>query len=81
MAEVEKPKRKRRQSDSPYPLIGFEGSRSCVTGKVCHETKALAKDALRRCKSHGTPIKNGLSWYKCPSCGWYHLGNRKRRTE
>lgn len=46
-----------------------------VTGKISHTCKADAKAQKKRQIAHGASNVNTLKTFKCPHCGFFHLGN------
>lgn len=51
--------------------------------RMCGRKKEYSseKDALQRIKSkakRGYIISDNIRIYKCPYCGWYHVGHSKR---
>ena len=45
-------------------------------GKICHFTRVLAKKQKRQMQ-----VKKGGKWdvYKCPHCGFWHIGHMPKR--
>lgn len=52
-------------------------ARECGT-KQRHATRAEAKAHRAALVRSGSPV-SGLSIYRCPHCGAFHVGHRKRR--
>lgn len=48
--------------------------RSC-RGKIRHETKTDAKRARRQMRLQGEAAPGELEAYRCPHCGYWHLGH------
>ena len=49
--------------------------RAC-SSKARYDTKADALEAIAACAEHG---RRGLSCYRCPHCGGWHLTSHPRR--
>lgn len=45
-------------------------------GKVRFTDRAEAKAHMRR-----FPRKNTMQAYRCPHCGWWHIGHKIRKDE
>ncbi len=52
--------------------------RAC-TGKVQHETKAAAEEAIWSLVHNRGAIRGRLHAYACEFCGWFHVGNKPRK--
>lgn len=57
----------------------------CRTGKVCHTTRASAVTHIKNI-TRKTGSKKGTAWeapsiYKCPYCGYFHVGSKRRRGD
>lgn len=44
-------------------------------GKRAWMTRSAAKQSVRRLKRKGS---NGMHVYVCPTCGYYHVGHRRK---
>ena len=51
----------------------------CRTGKIPYSTRKEAVAFVKR--SHVGAVRGGNRPYRCPDCGWWHLGRKLTREQ